>query len=275
MSCFCFSVKAPAASLTLTSGMRAPLRAGGPRGRGAGGLPMPAPSAWEMRVRVCEIPSRHPGLPIGSPEVSWGRGLLCDSGSRWERGRDAMGPQVAARGPGQLLAGVRAGRSRARSSQVSPISALRPSGLGGSGSRTDARSASAHSRRRGLCVLAEEFDLDAQHVVEALAGRAIIAVASPSTRGDCATAPASRASEAASSTMYMPANDVPQAKIRRINAGLRGRPADDRAVILALAQKGQLLTGCPSEPPTASSRRRPRRSPHGRTAPRTGRARRP
>jgi hypothetical protein len=25
--------------------------------RGAGGLPMPVPSAWERRVRVCEIPS--------------------------------------------------------------------------------------------------------------------------------------------------------------------------------------------------------------------------
>ena len=40
------------------------------------------------------------------------------------------------------------------------------------------------------------------------------APARPSVRGDCARAPASRWSDAASSTMCIPANDVPHAKIR-------------------------------------------------------------
>jgi len=38
-----------------------------------------------------------------------------------------------------------------------------------SGRQTVARFLPSCSRRRGLCVLVEEFELDAQHVVEALA----------------------------------------------------------------------------------------------------------
>ena len=73
-------------------------------------------------------------------------------------------------------------------------------------------------------------------------GGVLTAAARPSTRGACASAPASRESEAASSTMCMPANDVPQAKIRRASmSGWAAAPADHGAVVLALTGDGELL----------------------------------
>src|SRR5947207_3246109 len=64
----------------------------------------------------------------------------------------------------------------------------------------------------------EEFDLDPQHVVEApaaLVDVVVAAAANPSTSGDWPIAPASSKSDTASSTMYMPANEVPHANTRR------------------------------------------------------------
>jgi len=81
---------------------------------GAGGLPGWQRYAWDERVRVGEIPSRHPGLWPGLPGVCCVRGRFHDGGEPL-RGApcDASGPQAAVRGLDGLLADVRAGRSPA------------------------------------------------------------------------------------------------------------------------------------------------------------------
>ncbi len=77
---------------------------------GAGGLPGRQRYAWDERVRVREIPSRHPGLWPGHPGVCWVPGRFHDGGEPL-RGApcDAPGPQAAVRALDGLLADVRAG----------------------------------------------------------------------------------------------------------------------------------------------------------------------
>ncbi len=66
-SCFCFSVKTPSMTLTVTSGMTCPPRAVIPTDAGAGrGLPVPEASALDERTGIYGIPSRHHGI---APEV--------------------------------------------------------------------------------------------------------------------------------------------------------------------------------------------------------------
>src|SRR5216684_4660101 len=75
---------------------------------------MPEPSAWAGRVRVCGIPSRHPGLwPQFSRGVLGGEPGSTMTGSR-RRGRQVTlwGRREQCEVLDQLLAQVRAGRSR-------------------------------------------------------------------------------------------------------------------------------------------------------------------
>jgi hypothetical protein len=65
-SCFCCSAKAPAASVTLTNGMRCSFAGGRPRASERAHCSCQEPSACDERRRVCEIPSQHPGFAAQS-----------------------------------------------------------------------------------------------------------------------------------------------------------------------------------------------------------------
>jgi hypothetical protein len=47
---------------------------------------MPETSAWEVRVRICGIPSRHPGLAGRFQRVSWTWGRFYDGGVSRQEG---------------------------------------------------------------------------------------------------------------------------------------------------------------------------------------------
>src|ERR1039457_6258599 len=69
---------------------------------GPGGLPMPAPSAWDELVRVCGIPSRHPGVRArAGGGAGRGAGSTMAGGSAEGAPGDVVGPQAAVRDPGR------------------------------------------------------------------------------------------------------------------------------------------------------------------------------
>ena len=58
----------------------------GPHARGPRELPIPETSTWEVRVRICGIPSRHPGLADWFHRVSWAWGRFYDGGMSRQEG---------------------------------------------------------------------------------------------------------------------------------------------------------------------------------------------
>jgi hypothetical protein len=81
-------------------------------------------------------------------------------------------------------------------------------------------------------------------------GRTIAAPARPSTSGDWAIAPPSRESRGGElDDVHAGERRAPHEDLLRVDAGMLRRPADDSAVVLALAGTESSSLGCPVESP--------------------------